>query len=67
MPPQDLNGYSLSNTYETNTTHTDPNNAFSASAQSKDDEVYAGGVIEEAANKSADTSQDWANPGTNSK
>jgi hypothetical protein len=67
VPPEDLDGDSLSNTYETNTTHTDPNNAFSASTQSKDDEVYAGGPIEETANNSADTSQDWANPGTNSK
>jgi hypothetical protein len=33
----------------------------------KDDEAYAGGPIEEAANQAADTSQDWANPGTNSK
>jgi hypothetical protein len=30
-----------------------------------DDEVYAGGAVEEAAFKSADTSKDWADPGTN--
>lgn len=67
IPPQDTDGDSLPDTYETATTHTDPGNAFSASPQSKDDEVYAGGPIEEAANQAADTSQDWANPGTNSK
>lgn len=30
-----------------------------------DDEIYAGGPIEEAGVAGADTSQDWAFPGTN--
>ena len=32
-----------------------------------DDEAYAGGPVEEQAIKSADTSKDWAYPGSNSK
>jgi hypothetical protein len=30
-----------------------------------DREVYAGGPVEEAGINSADTTQDWAQPGTN--
>lgn len=30
-----------------------------------DDEIYAGGPVEELGVTGADTSQDWANPGTN--
>jgi hypothetical protein len=69
VPPQDNDQDSLPNDYETNITKTDPNpgGAYSASSQYRDDEAYAGGPIEEAANKAADTSQDWANPGTNCK
>jgi len=33
----------------------------------RDDDAYARGPIEEAVNKAADTSNDWANPRTNSK
>jgi len=32
-----------------------------------DAEIYAGGPVEEKAVKEADTSQDWAYPGTNSQ
>ncbi len=67
IPPQDDDGDSLSNSYETTTTKTDPNIAASATGAVLDDEAYAGGIIEETANNAADTSQDWANPGSNSK
>lgn len=69
VPPQDNDGDSLPNDYEISVTKTNPNpgGAYSASPQYRDDEAYAGGPIEEAANNAADTSNDWANPGTNSK
>jgi len=65
----DPDGDDLSNQFETNTSHTDPNDRFSADPNNttSDDEVYAGGPVEEAAINAADTSQDWANPGTNNK
>lgn len=71
-PPTDADQDFLSNDYETNTSNTDPNDKYSArgalSGGAFDDgEVYAGGPIEENAINSADTSLDWANPGTNSK
>lgn len=71
-PPTDADSDRLSNTFETNTSQTDPNNSYSArgvltGADSTDQEVYAGGPVEEAAISGADTSNDWADPGTNSK
>lgn len=69
VPPQDNDGDSLPNDYEISVTKTNPNpgGAYSASPEYRDDEAYAGGPIEEAAKEAADTSNDWANPGTNSK
>lgn len=70
----DPDGDHLSNSYEENTSKTDPANPNSANPNAfpgdkgplfEDDEVYAGGPVEENAYKGADTSQDWANPGTN--
>lgn len=63
----------LSTTFETGTSNTDPASSTSASAGVgavagfTDDEVYAGGPVEEQGIQGADTSQDWANPGTNHK
>nr|MBO6294210.1 hypothetical protein [Schwartzia sp. (in: firmicutes)] len=63
----------LSDSFETGTSKTDPNDKFSAwnnggavISSHEDNEIYAGGVIEQQAIESADTSNDWANPGTNS-
>jgi hypothetical protein len=65
----DPDGDDLSSPFETSTSKTDPNNKFSADAMNNisDDEVYAGGPVEEAAIKAANTSKDWANPGINNK
>jgi hypothetical protein len=71
----DPDGDGLSTTFETFVSFTDPNDSLSASAgvslpliaSETDDEVYAGGWIEENGVNNADTSQDWANPGTNHK
>ena len=66
----DSDGDDLSSTFEINISHTDPNNKFSAvggGINFSDDEIYAGGPVEQAGINAADTSQDWANPGTNSK
>lgn len=55
------------------TSNTNPNSAISASLGVAgvpgftDDEIYAGGPIEENALKAADTSKDWASPGNNKK
>lgn len=63
----------LANDFETTISNTDPDNALSASKfvvpliGITDDEIYAGGPVEENGIKSADTSNDWANPGTNHK
>jgi hypothetical protein len=63
----------LSTSLETGTSNTNPNDSESASsgvaavAGFTDDEVYAGGPVEENGIKNADTSKDWANPGTNHK
>ena len=70
--PNDSDGDNLSNDYETGTTHTDPYDKYSARGILvgpiwHDGEVYAGGPVEEKAVLSADTTQDWANPGSNSK
>jgi hypothetical protein len=71
--PDDPDSDWLSTDLETNYSQTDPADPVSASsgvsavAGFTDDEVYAGGPIEEAGVTGADTSQDWANPGTNHK
>lgn len=65
VPPQDSDRDSLEGTYETGTAQTRADNPYSASGNVKDDEAYAGGPVEETANIGADTSQDWANPGSN--
>jgi hypothetical protein len=63
----------LSTVFETGTSHTDPANPLSASsgvtgfAGWTDDEIYAGGPVEQNGFTNADTSHDWANPGTNHK
>lgn len=69
-PPADRDSDRLSNTFETSSSKTDPDNAFSAqgilsAGLFPDREVYAGGPIEEAGIKGANTSSDWAYPGTN--
>ena len=66
----DSDGDNLPDSFEVNTSHTDPTNKFSAAGGGvdfSDSEIYAGGPIEEAGIKAADTAQDWANPGSNSK
>ena len=63
----------LATSLETGTSSTDPNDPVSASsgvaavAGFTDDEVYAGGPVEENGIKNADTSKDWASLGTNHK
>ena len=71
-PPTDADDDRLANSYETSTTQTDPNDPYSArgaltGSSWTDREVYAGGPIEQNGIATASTSQDWANPGTNSK
>jgi hypothetical protein len=71
-PPIDSDGDFLAGAYETSTTQTDPNDKYSArgvliGSSWDDGEVYAGGPIEQTGIQNANTSQDWANPGTNSK
>lgn len=69
--PTDVDSDFLANLYEMNTTNTDPMDPISGSdlliPKILDNEIYANGPIEEAAIQAANTSQDWANPGTNSK
>jgi flagellar hook-associated protein FlgK len=62
----------LASSFENTTSKTDPANGYSASGSLTgngwdDGEVYAGGPVEENALKQADTSKDWAKPGTNKK
>ncbi len=70
-PPIDSDSDRLSNTFETGTSHTKPNDPFSAHgflpalAPWYDREIYAGGPVEQAGIGGANTSQDWANPGSN--
>ena len=66
----DPDGDYLSNDFELATSSTDPNGKYSArgvlSGSAWDDgEVYAGGPVEKNGILGADTSSDWANPGTN--
>lgn len=71
----DSDGDDLPDLFETGTSLTDPKNKYSARGSNplftdpgfSDDEIYAGGPVEETATLNADTSQDWANPGTNHK
>jgi hypothetical protein len=68
----DPDGDFLPSTFETGNSQTDPANKFSSrgslSGNAYDDgEVYAGGPIEQQAIQSATTTEDWANPGSNSK
>jgi hypothetical protein len=69
-PPTDRDSDRLSNDFETMTSQTHPDDASSAQgpfAGLPDREVWAGGPVERDAIKSADTKEDWAAPGTNSK
>ena len=70
-PPTDRDSDRLSNTFESNTSQTDPDDAESASGVLGggwyDREVYAGGPVEQAGIASADKSKDWAYPGSNSQ
>ena len=71
--PTDPDGDWLATDFENNTSNTNPNSAISASlgvaavAGFTDDEIYAGGPVEENALKAADKSKDWASPGSNKK
>ena len=64
----------LTNDFEDSTSKTDKNDELSAARNNPDwtelvfdDEAYAGGPVEENGILNANTSQDWAYPGTNSK
>jgi hypothetical protein len=76
--PVDTDSDGLSNTREITVTHTNPNQRTSArdapgsvkdwksdSTRYTDDEVFANGPVEQCAEAHADTSEDWAAPGTN--
>ncbi len=71
--PSDRDGDRLSNDFEDNISITDPDDPKSAASGVSgfggfgDQEVYAGGPIEQVGVTGANTSQDWANPGTNHK
>jgi hypothetical protein len=68
-PPTDRDNDRLANDFEVNTSKTDPNSANSAQGVLQgswpDREVYAGGPVEKDGIDNADTSNDWAHPGTN--
>ncbi len=69
-PPTDRDSDRLSNDFETTISHTDPDLPFSAQGVFPgfaDREIWAGGPVERDAIQTANTDQDWANPGTNSK
>lgn len=72
-PPEDRDSDFLPNGFETGTSQTDPDQPCSAVGVPPpcgvllDNEIYAGGPVEEAAIAGANTSQDWADPGTNHK
>lgn len=57
----------LKNDYELYTSHTKPNKWDSALSQTSDAEAYANGPVEQLAIQSADSSKDWAFPGSNSQ
>lgn len=69
-PPNDRDLDYLPNDFETGTSHTNPDYKYSARGSLvgdrwDDGEVYAGGPVEQAGITGADTSQDWADLGTN--
>jgi hypothetical protein len=79
-PPLDRDSDYLSNVRETTVSFTDPDNPCSAALSGSflscdpaplgdrtfdDGEVYAGGPVEEAGVRAANTSHDWGDPGTN--
>jgi len=69
-PPEDRDSDRLANAFETGTSQTDPDNNCSAAGALVcppffDREVYAGGPVEQAGIAAANTSQDWADPGSN--
>ncbi len=71
-PPVDADNDSLFNQMELNVCRTNPNNACSAAGvfldrcpPFDDGEFYAGGPVEQSAIEGADTSTDWASPGSN--
>jgi hypothetical protein len=62
----------LTNAFETSNSKTNPDDKYSAriltmSDAFSDDEVYAGGPVEQAGIAGANSSLDWAYPGSNSK
>lgn len=70
--PDDRDYDCLSNTFETNTSMTNPDNKYSARTASMGDafddgEIYAGGPVEKNGIDTADKNKDWAYPGSNSK
>jgi len=70
-PPLDSDSDGLPNTFEKSTSHTNPLEKFSTEAGTfltinfPDNEVYAGGPVEQKAFETANTKNDWAHPGTN--
>lgn len=72
-PAIDADRDNLSDAFETGTSMTDPNDDESATRGTGlfqgvvDHEIYAGGPIEAAGIAGADTTKDWASPGTNNK
>ena len=69
-PPTDGDSDRLDDDFEIYTSLTDPNDQYSARGSLSgpdwyDREVYAGGPVEKAGIDGADTSNDWACPGTN--
>ncbi len=71
-PAQDPDGDFLSSVFETGTSSTDQANKYSARGALvgpdwDDGEIYAGGPVEQNGIQNANTSNDWANPGTNHK
>jgi hypothetical protein len=74
--PLDPDQDDLASTFENTISHTKSDDPYSARGYLtgfpddyiySDSEVYAGGPVEEKAIRTADTSHDWANPGTNHK
>ncbi|UCC31535.1 MAG: hypothetical protein JSU86_04505 [Phycisphaerales bacterium] len=72
-PPDDRDNDFLSNTFETGISQTNPDERCSAAQNVPgfpcppfdDGEVYGGGPVEQGGIAGANTSQDWADPGTN--
>ena len=71
-PALDPDGDFLPSAFETGTSSTDAANKYSARGALvgpdwDDGEIYAGGPVEQNGIQNANTSNDWANPGTNHK